>query len=135
MGTARVQGQRDVALNELAFRGIAINDATANAATVQVYASDSGILFINKFASTTTYTLPAVADCAGKIFYFMAYSAVSIVIAGTTAVMVGGTAGTPGVVGLKVTSTAAIGAWAEIIGDGTNYYCFPGTGTWTYSTT
>ena len=134
MGTTRAQGHRNIALNELAFRGISINHASDNTAAVTVYASDSGILFINKFASTTTYTLPAVADCKGKVFYFMAYSAVSIVIQGATAVIVGGTA-SAGVVGLKVTSTAAIGAWAKVIGDGTNYFCFAGTGTWTYSTT
>lgn len=134
MGTTRVQGQRDVALNELAFRGIAINDATANTDEVAVYASDSGILFINKYAGTTTYTLPAVADCKGKIFHFMSYVANNLVILGTTAVIVGGNA-SAGVIGLKVTLGGVIGGHGYIIGDGTNYYFFAGTGTWTYSTT
>ena len=132
MGTARVQGQRDIALNELAFRGIAINDATNNTAAVTVYASDSGILFINKFASTTTYTLPAVADCAGKVFYFYSYVANNLVIDGTTSVIVGGNT-SAGVAGNLVTLTGVIGGWGFIIGDGTNYFFFPGTGTWTYS--
>lgn len=132
MGTARVQGQRDVALNELAFRGIAINDATNNTAAVTIYASDSGILFINKFAATTTYTLPAVADCKGKVFYFMSYVANNLVIDGTTSVIVGGNT-SAGVAGDKVTLTGVIGGWGFIIGDGTNYYFFAGTGTWTYS--
>ena len=135
MGTARVQGQRDVALNELAFRGIAINDADNNTAAVTVYASDSGILFINQYAGTTTYTLPAVEDCKGKVFYFFSYVANNLVIAGASgdALIVGGST-SAGVVGATVTLTGVIGGWAMIIGDGTNYYCLPGTGTWTYST-
>ncbi len=133
MGTTRVQGQRDVALSMLPFRGISINDATSNTAAVTVYASDSGILFINKFASTTTYTLPAVADCEGKIFFFMSYVANDLVIAGATSVMVGGET-SAGIVGATVTGGGTIGIWCAIIGDGTNYFALPGTGTWTYST-
>ena len=132
MGTARVQGQRNVALTELPFRGIAINDATANTAAVTVYASDSGILFINKFAATTTYTLPAVADCAGKVFEFMSYVANNLVIAGATSVIVGGNT-SAGVAGATVTLTGVIGGHGKIVGDGTNYYFFAGTGTWTYA--
>ena len=133
MGTARVQGQRDVALTDLPFRGIAKNDATDNTASVTVYASDSGILFINYFASTTTYTLPAAADCKGKFFVFMSAVASNLVIAGDTSVIVGGQT-SAGIVGATVTLTAVIGGWCVIIGDGTNYYAIPGTGTWTYST-
>jgi len=130
----RAQGDRDVALNELAFRGISIN-ATTNDASPTVYASDSGILFINKYAGTTTYTLPAVEDCAGKIFYFMSYVANNLVIAGASgdAVIVGGNT-SAGIVGATVTLTGVIGGHGYIIGDGTNYYFFAGTGTWTYST-
>ena len=133
MGTARVQGQRDVAMNSLPFRGIAINDATNNTAAVTVYASDSGILFINEYAGSTAYTLPAVADGKGKWFVFFGGVAQDIVITGATSVLVGGNA-SAGLVGATVTGGGAIGIWALVIGDGTKYYVIPGTGTWTYST-
>ena len=131
--TTRAQGQRDVAQIGLPFRGIAINDATLNTAAVTVYASDSGILFINKYAGTTTYTLPAVADCKGKIFFFYSYVANNLVITGGTAdLLVGGS--TSAVVDADtVTLTGVIGGWGVIIGDGTNFYFFAGTGTWTAS--
>ena len=131
--TTRVQGQRDVALSSLPFRGIAINDDTLNTAAITVYASDSGILFINKNTATTTYTLPVVADCKGKIFFFYSYVANDLVITGgTTDVMVGGD--TSAVVDAdKVTLGGVIGGWAIVTGDGTNYYALTGTGTWTAS--
>ncbi len=131
--TTRAQGQRDVALTSLPFRGVAINDNTNNTTSVTVYASDSGILFVNKKAGTTTYTLPAVADGKGKVFYFFSYVANNLVIAGASSILVGGTSGA-GLVGATVTLTAVIGGWAAVMGDGTNYFVFPGVGTWTYST-
>ena len=133
--TTRVQGQRDVAQIGLPFRGIAINDATDNTAAVTVYASDSGILFINKYAGTTTYTLPAVEDCKGKIFFFFSYVANNLVIQTATGddLLVGGQT-SAGIVGDKVTMTGVIGGWGVVIGDGTNYFFFPGLGTWTYAT-
>lgn len=132
--TTRAQGQRDVAQVGLPFRGIAINDASANTAAVAVYASDSGILFINKYAGTTTYTLPAVEDCKGKIFYFFSYVAQDLVIqtASGDDLLVGGDT-SAGIVGDKLTGGGAIGIWCVILGDGTNYYAFPGVGTWTYA--
>ena len=133
--TTRVQGQRDVALVGLPFRGIAINDNTNNTTSVTVYASDSGILFINKKAGTTTYTLPAVEDCEGKVFFFMSYVANDLVIqtASGDDVLVGGSA-SAGIIGDKLTGGGTIGIWCAIIGDGTNYFALPGTGTWTYAT-
>ncbi len=131
--TTRAQGQRDVALTSLPFRGIAINDDTNNTTSVTVYASDSGILFINKKTGTTTYTLPAVADGKGKVFLFYSYVANNLVIAGASSILVGGTSGA-GIVGATVTLTALIGGWAVVIGDGSNYFVLPGVGTWTYST-
>ena len=133
MGTARVQGQRDVALVGLPFRGIAVNDATNNAATVTVYASDSGIMFINEFAGSTAYTLPAVADGKGKWFLFYGGVSQDIVITGVTSVLVGGNA-SAGLVGATITGGGAIGIWCAVIGDGDKWYAIPGTGTWTYST-
>ncbi len=132
--TTRVQGQRDVALSSLPFRGIAINDDTNNTAAVQVYASDSGILFIQKNTATTTYTLPVVGDCKGKIFFFFSYVEQDLVITGgTTDKMVGGD--TTAVVDAdKVTlGTNRLGGWAIIVGDGSNYYALTGTGTWSGS--
>lgn len=123
----RVQGQRDVALTSLPFRGIAINDASNNTAAVQVYASDSGILFINEFGSETIYTLPVVSDCEGKIFHF--YSNVAqtlIILGGTNDVMCGGGQTTYD----KMTLTAVIGGWGTIVSDGSSYYFIQGIGTW-----
>jgi len=123
MGTARVQGQRDVALNELAFRGIAINDATANTAAVQVYASDSGIFFVNKFASATTYTLPAVAEGAGKWFWFFNVGAAGMIIASYGSL--------DDIIAVNdiaadtvtyATANLMIGSACLVIGDGTNWY-------------
>jgi hypothetical protein len=131
MGTARVQGARDVSMNELSFRGISVNDATNNTASVTVYASDSGILFINEYAGTTTYTLPAVADCKGKIFHFLANVANNIAITGGTAAKFCGATQTDYD---TMTLTGAIGGSASVIGDGERYYLIAGTGTWTAST-
>ena len=131
--TTRVQGQRDVALTSLPFRGISINDDTNNTTSVTVYASDSGILFINKKTGTTTYTLPAASDGKGKVFYFFSYVANNLVIAGASSILVGGTSGA-GLVGATVTLTGVIGGWAAVVGDGTNYFVHAGVGTWTYST-
>lgn len=127
MSATRVQGQRDVALSSLPFRGIAVNDADNNTAAVQVYASDSGILFINEHGDTTTYTLPDVADCKGKIFFFYDNIGTSIVIlGGTVDKMCGGGYTTYD----KMTLTAGVGGWAIIVGDGSKYYCLQGIGTW-----
>lgn len=133
MGTARVQGQRDVALNELNIRGIAINDATNNTASVTVYASDSGIVFINEYAGTTTYTLPAVADCKGKIFTFYDNVGQTIdVVGGTTDKMSGGSASATTHAD-KVTSGGTLGDSCTIIGDGSSYFVIHYQGTWTAS--
>ena len=131
--TTRVQGQRDVAVSSLPFRGIAINDDTLNTAAITVYASDSGILFINENTATTTYTLPAVADGKGKFWVFFSEAANSIVIASSESLLVGGT-NSAGIIGATITSATTIGECAMVIGDGDKYYCLPFTGTWTYST-
>ena len=123
MGTTRAQGQRDVALNELAFRGIAINDATANTAAVTVYASDSGIFFINKFATATTYTLHPVADGAGKWFWFFNVGAGGMVIASygslDNIVAVNDVAADTVTYG---TTSQMIGSACLVVGDGTNWF-------------
>lgn len=127
----RVQGYRDVAQTMLPFRGIAINDASNNTNAVTVYASDSGILFINEFVDGTEYTLPAVGDCKGKVFFF--YDNIGQVITitgGTTGVLSGGTI-TASVDADDVVSGGTLGEWCIIIGDGTSYFCLAGEGDWT----
>lgn len=131
----RVQGQRDVALTSLPFRGIAINDASANTNAVTVYASDSGILFINEFQTETTYTLPAVADCKGKIFFFYCNYASAIKILGASGdedLINGATTGQTSLAD-DVTSGTVIGNWGAIIGDGSTYFFVAGIGIWTGS--
>ena len=123
MGTARVQGQRDVALNELPIRGIAINDATANTASITVHASDSGIMFINKFASATTYTLPTVSLGAGKWFWFFNVGAAGMIIASAGSlddIIADGDAAADTVT--YATLSHMIGSACLVIGDGTNWY-------------
>ena len=123
---------RDLALTSLPFRGIAINE-TGDSGSVTVVASDSGLLFINEYAGTTTYTLPTVADMKGKWYTFYGNVAQDIVITGGTAdVMSGGTASAV-VDADKVTGGGAIGIWCAVICDGTNYFVLPGVGTWTAS--
>jgi len=126
MGTARVQGQRDVALNELPFRGIALNDATDNTNTVQVYASDSGILFINKFVDTVVYTLPAIADGAGKMFWF--YTGINQIITITSPTAT--TLFSVGALGTSTSCDAAYGGSCMVVGDGSYYYMFEISGAW-----
>ena len=88
---------------------------------------------ITQKAGIRTYTLPAVADGKGKVFFFYSYVANNLVIAGASSILVGGST-SAGIVGATVTLTGVIGGWAVVIGDGTNYFVLAGTGTWTYST-
>lgn len=134
MATTRVQGQRDVALSTLPFRGITINDVDDNTTSVEVYASDSGIMFVNERRSETTYTLPSVADCEGKWFIFYCnHASATIKISGTTTdVMNGATTGIQTLAD-DITCAGVIGNWGVIFGDGDRYYFFAGTGAWTGS--
>jgi len=127
--TARVPQARDVALNEMNFRGLAINtDETA----ITLVASDSGIMFLQNYASATTYTLPDVATGAGKMFMFLnANTAASTVITSTTALIIGTT--TAGAAKTTLTSIA-VGDWGIIVGDGTNWFWFASPTVWTITT-
>lgn len=116
---------RDVALNELPIRGISINANTAaNTVAITVVPSDSGIIFINKETATTTYTLPAVADGKGKMFWFYEGYAAAIDIYCGTACIVGDATGQ------TATGTAVLGTCAMVVGDGTYYYLFEISGAW-----
>ena len=59
--------ERTVALSELNLRGVIVN--TTSSATL--YPSDSGITYVNTYVGNVEYTLPAVADAAGKMFLFV----------------------------------------------------------------
>ncbi len=123
---------RDVALNELNLRGISINPVAASGGSgaVTVVPSDSGIIFINKYVTgTTTYTLPAVADCAGKWFHFYnAQTSYALIIDLNTAdtdVLIGNDITN----GDSVTTAAETGETFWIVGDGSYFYVFENHGT------
>ena len=122
----RVAQARDVALNEMNFRGISVNTAEA---AITLVPSDSGIIFIQHYASATTYTLPAVADCAGKMFLFInANTNTSTVVYSVASDIVG--KHTSGAVSQTLTS-AAIGDFLILVGDGTYFYTIAGVNDWT----
>ena len=108
--------------------GVERNETTDSAATT-VVAADSGTIFVNKYAGTTTYTMPAVADAKGKVFWFFGAVAQNIVVYGPAASTVYGSAA----LGRTFTGTGAIGIGAMVVCDGTYYYAFAMGGTWTIS--
>ncbi len=121
---------RNVALSELPIRGISINDVAASdgAATVAVVASDSGVVFVNKYITAdTVYTLPAVADAKGKMFWFFnAQSTKNLNINGpANTIMINNDAAAD-----NVTSAAYVGEAGFVICDGEFYYFFEIMGTW-----
>ena len=117
---------RDIALTELPFRGISINPESGDEASIAIVPSDSGVIFINKETSsgTVTYTLPAVADGAGKWFWFFQGGAVELIVSCATASIVGDATGT------TATCDSAQGACGFVIGDGTYYYLHEISGDW-----
>ena len=121
---------RDVALNELPFRGLSIN-STGAGATVNIVASDSGVIFINKYvAGDCTYNLPSVADGKGKMFwFFQAQNSMNMIIAApaNTMFMADDLAATTA--NDKGTAIEC-GDSAMVIGDGTSYYFFEIYGAW-----
>lgn len=123
---------RDVALTDLGFRGISINDATNGSAAVTVVPSDSGVMFVNEYASATTYTLPAVADGKGKWFWFYNVGAGGIVVTALTACVVGLNNAAATTVTFSTTSEM-IGAGCFMQCDGTNYFVTPFAGTAAYA--
>jgi len=124
---------RNVALNEMNLRGISINaDTTTNTVGINVVPSDSGIIFVNKEVySDVTYTLPAVADGAGKFWWFVnGQTSYNIVITAPSNIFVGannaaGTSMTP--------AGNNIGDAAMVFGDGTYYYLIEFVGGWASS--
>jgi len=120
---------RNVALNELNFRGINLNPVNTN--TVTLVPSDSGVIFINKnTGGDTNYVLPAVADSAGKmLWFFNGKTTKNIVITAPTNTLIGDdvTAGNT-----CTTDANNAGAGAFCICDGTNWFMFDvGSSAWT----
>lgn len=123
---------RDTALTELPIRGISYEETTGDGA-VTIVPSDSGIIFVNKYISgATTYTLPSVADCDGKWFWFYnAQTSQALVVdGGTEAKMMGGGQTAYD----KMTGTADTGACGFVIGDGSNYFFFEIARSWSAGT-
>ena len=108
-------------------RGLITNPITTGEAQTIVPAN-SGMVNINSMNGSLTYTLPAVALCAGKMFWFL-------------------NAGVGGTYTTKITSAAAdmfasdstgtyvtcdaTQSWCIIFSNGTNFFCLDGHGTWT----
>ena len=121
---------RNVALNEMNFRGLSINAATN---TITIVPSDSGIIFLNQnTANSTNYVLPAVADAAGKFFWFYnAQTTQNMVITAPSVIMMGDDTVT-GTTATTVTNNC--GFAAMVFGDGTNYYLLEfGALAWTHA--
>ncbi len=127
---------RDVALNELPMRGISINADASGVNAFTLIPSDSGIIFINNedATSATTYTLPEVADCEGKWFWFYnGQTTQTIVITAPTASE--GTMVCKGQAAYdSMTSDAVIGSFGLVFGDGDFYYFVDAKGSWTAGT-
>ncbi len=117
---------RTVGFTQMPLRGQHTNTATA---AYTLTRDDSGVFFVNQYTTNTTYTLPAVADGKGCIFFFMNANTTS------TLAITSPTADTfvcnDDATATTNTSGADCGSWAMVTGDGTYYYCWEGSGTWT----
>lgn len=119
---------RDLALTELPIRGLSINPASGGSSAITVVPSDSGIMFINKFGTETEYTLPLVAEGKGKMFWFYnAQSSTAVLVSAQTAILMGVNSAT----GTTLTDGSNIGDCCLVVGDGTNYFGFVLSGSWT----
>ena len=115
---------RTIALNELPIRGT----CTVTGSTTTVVPSDSGIYFVDAATGTHTFTLPAVADCAGKMFCFVNRVNYNMAVQTCTATgsldkMVTFNDATADKVTFQ-TASGKIGGGLKILGDGSYYYAF-----------
>jgi len=102
--------------------------SSASATATTVTEDDSGSLFINLSTSIHTYTLPPVANGKGKSWLFYdADTTAAMKVASTAANFMAVDSAT----GTTLTDGAAIGDCLLVIGDGTNYFGFVISGTWT----
>ena len=106
---------RSVALNELPVRGLHVNAATA---AYTIVPSDSGIILFNDYGTDTTYTLPAVADAAGKMFWFFNGEATTKTIITAPSACIKG----PQAAVCTTLTSKAIGDHCILTCDGTNYF-------------
>ena len=123
---------RDVALNELPMRGLAINADADNTNSFVLVGSDSGIIFINKETGTgvITYSLPSLVAGTGKIYWFYnAQTTQEIAITAPSDCMIGNT----NTYTTLTTTSNDIGDSAFVTCDGTSYYFFAIAGTWSGS--
>ena len=116
---------RDVSLTELPVRGLQVNSATA---AYTIVPSDSGVVCFNDYGTDTTYTLPAVADAKGKLFWFVNGEATTkTIITAPTACIKG-----PQAAVCTTLTSKAIGDHVILTCDGTNYFVISmGFAVWT----
>ena len=122
---------RNVALSELNLRGLSINADAGDTTTINVVASDSGVMFINyEVGGDVTYNLPAVADASGKMFWFFnAQNTKSVIVNAPTSTLIMSNT----VVANQTTSANTIGECSFVVCDGSKYFMFPISGTWANS--
>ena len=109
--------ERDVALNELNIRGFVFNST----GDMTIYPSDSGIIFVSTYVGNTEYTLPAVADSKGKMYWFVHADDGNLKISSTAAnIVVRGQTATTQQTSVTY-STNPEGTACGVIGDGTRY--------------
>ena len=121
---------RDVALTGLPNRGISINTHAEAAISIDVVGSDSGVLFINKFTDggTTTYVLPSLVDGKGKMYWFLnGQSTREIAVTAPSDCMMG----VDSTYTTLTTTSNSSGDCGFCVCDGTNYFFFALSGTWT----
>lgn len=70
---------------------------------------------ISNRAATNTITLPAASSSTGRVIKFMTRTAQTVVSASSNVIQKGGGAATTAIL------PATIGAWAELVSDGTNW--------------
>lgn len=104
------------------FRAIVTSTVSATATTVTP--DDSGTLFIDASTSTHTYTLPAVADCKGKAFWFSKVADAVMIVSGETAdKMIAFNDAAADYISFQ-TASERIGAALLVVGDGNYYFPF-----------
>ncbi len=109
--------ERDVAMSEMNLRGIIVQTT----ATRTLYPSDSGIIFVSTYVGNVEYTLPAVADCAGKMFLFVQADDGNLKITSPAAnIVVRGQSATTQQTSVEYTTNAE-GTACGVISDGTRF--------------
>ena len=109
-----------------AIRGLVVNADTASTTLV---GADSGKMFLHTYTTNGTYTLPALAAGKGKVFWFMnANTTSTLAITAPSDCMIGSDD-----TYTTLTSDAVAGSCCMVVCDGTNYFCFEFSGTWSGS--